>query len=300
MLAISTAWNSDLHFDIRGMLSQIQETGFDAIEIGCNFIPERLEELIALVNTMKIKVVSMHNFCPLPPEPRPRRYFTDYYRLSSLNEPERSKAVEYTKKTIDTACLVSCRAVVIHAGTVEVRFDQTRELFRLYAEGKCGSKKYLQARNRILASREAAKKRHLQSVARSLEEVLVYANSAGIKIGLETRYYPNEIPNIEETEYFLKLFHNQGLVYWHDVGHAEVNQRFGIASHEEYLQRFSKYMGGIHIHGIKGIDDHLAPFDGDFNLSKITPYLRDDLIRVIETHPPATSQQIKEAIKRLS
>ncbi len=298
-LAISTAWNSNTHSDVKGMLSEIKRVGLDAIEIGYNFTPQRLKELISLVDAMGIKIVSVHNFCPLPSGVKSNRFPTDYYRLSSLDATERKKAVDYTKKSIDTAGLISSRVVIIHAGRVELENDYERVLLRLYNEGKSASEEYLKVKQRLLAARQAEKSGYLESVARSLEEILPYARSAGIKIGLETRYYPNEIPNIEETEYLLNLFKDKGLVYWHDVGHAEVGQRLGITPHNDYLMRFADCMIGMHLHDLKGIDDHLAPFSGDLDWSSIIPYMRDDLIKVIEAHPPATPRQIKEVVRRL-
>lgn len=299
MLAISTTWNFNPNLDIRGLLSQIKEVGFDAIEIGYSLSSKKLEELISLVDGMGIKVVSMHNFCPLPCESGLKRFVTDYYRLSSPNEAERKKAVEYTKRTIDAACLASCGVVVIHAGTVELKKDYLGALFQLYNKGKFGSKEYLRAKDKLLAVRRAKVKVYLALVVRSLEEVVSYAYSAGVKIGLETRYYPNEIPDIEEIEYLLRLFSDKGLVYWHDIGHAEVSERLGIAPHKDYLMRFADRMLGMHFHDLIGIDDHMAPFSGDLDFSKIAPYLREGLIKVIEAHPPATPQQIREAVKRL-
>ena len=299
-LAISTAWNFDGRSDIKKMLSEIREVGLDAIEIGYNFTAQAIKELKLLVDEMGIDVVSIHNFCPLPSEVKLDRFPTDYYRLSSLDEKERRRAVDFTKESINTASLFSCPAVIIHAGTVELEDDYVRAPLRLYNEGKFNSKEYLEAKQRLLTTRQAKKSAYIESVVKSLEEILPYACSAAIKIGLETRYYAHEIPNIEEIEYLLSIFKDRGLLYWHDVGHAEVNQRLGITAHSEYLGRFADSMLGIHLHDLKGIDDHLAPFSGDFNWSLIAPYMQDNLIKVIEAHPPATSQQVKEAIKRLS
>ena len=298
--AISTTWNFNAHPDIERALTEIKAIGLDAIEIGYNFSPQKLRELISLVDAMGIKVVSVHNFCPAPSEGRLDRFVTDYYRLSSLDERERRRAVDCTKRSIDTACSVSCQVVVVHAGTVELKKDYLRALLYLYNEAKFNSQEYRQAKETLLAARQAKRTGYLESVARSLEDVVSYACSAGVKIGLETRYYPHEIPNIEEGEYLLNLFKNKGLLYWHDVGHAEVSERLGIAPHSDYLKRFADCILGFHLHDLRGIDDHLAPFSGDFDFSKIAPYMQNGLIKVIEAHSPATPQQIKEAIKRFS
>ncbi len=299
MLAISTTWNSVLHSTMQDMLLEIKEVGFDAIELGYKFTPVQLDEILSLVKDMDMKVASVHNFCPMPVETWLNRFATDAYRLSSLNEKERRKAIDYTKMSIDTACKFSCGVVVVHAGTVELSQSLVKAPLNLYNQGKFGSKEYIRAKEKILAVRAAKKGPFLESLAKSFEEVLSYARSSGVKLGLETRYYLNEIPNLEETGYFLNLFQDKGLFYWHDMGHAEVGERLGVAAHLDYLKKFSDRLIGLHLHGIKGIDDHLAPFSGDFDFSKILPYLRKDLINVIEAHPPSTPQQLKEALQKL-
>ena len=89
------------------MLLQIKEVGFEFIEIGYDFTEQRLNELIPLLSDLKLKVLSIHNFCPLPPRTFSDRFMTDYYRLSSKDEEERSKAVYYTKRSIDTASSIT-------------------------------------------------------------------------------------------------------------------------------------------------------------------------------------------------
>lgn len=299
MFAISTAWNSNTHSDVKEMLSEIKEIGFNAIEVGFNFTAERLEELISLINVLGIKVVTIHNFCPVPSKRQFRRHISDYYRISSLDEDERKLAVEYTKRTIDTAQRLSAEAVIIHAGIVELNGNYVSALLRFYKEGRAGSKDYDELKQEFLKVREDKKDPYLDSATKSLEEILSYATKSRIKIGLENRYYPDEIPNCGEVEYFLKLFDNRGLFYWHDVGHAEANERLGIVPHLDFLKMFSDHMLGIHLHDIKGLEDHLAPFSGNFDFRKIAPYMKNGLIKVIEAHPKATPLQIKEGVVKL-
>lgn len=300
--AISTAWKSDLHYDTGRMLTEIKNAGFNAIEVSYNISPERLIELEALVDKLALKVVSVHNFCPMPQERiKDRIAPCDYYRLSSLDEEERSKAVEYTKKSIDTAERLRASVVVIHAGTVELDRVPMKRLLELCANGKAGSLEYKKLKEEFLNTREEKKSPYFETTVRSLGEIVPYAARMNVKVGLEVRYYPNEIPNIEEIEYLLKLFSSQGLVYWHDVGHAEVNEELGITDHLKYLNRFKEHIGGMHIHDLVGIKDHLAPFCGEFDFSRILPYLKNEkLIKVIEAHPPASSQEIKAAIYRFT
>ena len=298
-LALSTTWNYNGIVSVKAALSEIKNFGFNAIEIGYNFSDDKLDELILLIKDMGIKVSSIHNFCPAPDEGMPGRHISDRFRISSPDEKERKKGVYYTKKTIDTATRVSCEVIIIHAGTIDLEKEWIRRLLQLYNERKNSSSKYTALKNRILKSRRARKGPYIEAVVKSLEEIVSYANTCNVKIALETRYYPNEIPDIDEIEYLLNIFANKGVVYWHDVGHGEVNERLGITLHEDFLKRSGDRMFGIHIHGIKGISDHLAPFTGDFDFSKIAPYLQDDLIKVIEAHSRATPDELIKAQKRL-
>lgn len=299
MFALSTAWNSKTHSDVKEMLSEIGGIGFNAIEISHHFSQEKLDEIIKWTKVFGINVVSVHNFCPIPPVSRSGRGLSDTYRFSSLDEDERRKAVEYAKGTVDTAVTLGAQAVVIHAGVVETREKPGYELMDLSKRGDVDPGQIQEARCRLLEERELKKAPYLEAVAKSLSEILPCAKKAGVKIGLETRYNPEEIPNFEEIEYFLKMFADQGLYYWHDVGHAEVNERLGIVSHLAYLQKYSERMIGMHLHDIKGLQDHIAPLSGEFDFSKIIPFLSDNVIRVIEVNSQASSAEIINALCNL-
>ena len=89
------------------------------------------------------------------------------------------------------------------------------------------------------------------------------------------------------------------MYYWHDVGHAQINERLGIAPHLEFLQRYKSRMIGVHLHGMHETRDHLAPFDGDLDLNPLLPFFPKDMIRVIESRY-ASVEQIKAAVDILN
>jgi len=299
MIALSTSWYSLNRPDIQKMLSAIKETGLTALELGYNFDPAQIRELRSLIPASGIRVLSVHNFCPAP-DTVPGRFFTDYYRISSLNADERRNAVDYTKRTIDTAAALSAAAVVLHAGTVELSADYMKTLMRLYRKGKQETEEFINVRAQLLDERARKKHAHLDASVKSLEEILSHARSCNVAIGLETRYYPQEIPDFEEIGYLLRLFSDKGLGYWHDTGHAEVNARLGFSSHPEYFKRYGSSLIGIHLHDVVGLDDHRAPFTGTVDYTMIKPHLTPERITVIEAHPPASVAQIKRAVELLS
>ena len=301
MLSISTAWNHKPETTLQKMLEEIQAVGLNTIELGYRITALQLEEIIPLLAKMKMNVSSAHNFCPLPNDSPSPRHPSNYYRLSALDEQERLKAVEWTKKAIDTASRVSCEVVVIHAGTVEMDDDPT-ELLRAYKAASSAATDFVRIKDKILQDREKNKGPYLKAVVQSLDEIVLYARLKKIKIGLETRYYPTEIPDFQEIGDLLNRYDSAVMGYWHDVGHGEVNVRLGIVkNHRDYFDRYGGRLIGVHIHGVQGLKDHQSPFTGDFDLNPILPYLRNnDLIKVIESHSSATLEQIKEAVRKLS
>lgn len=301
MLSISTAWNDKSDFNPQKMLEEICNVGLNTIELGYRITVEQLEEIISLLGKMNMTVSSVHNFCPLPNDAPSLRHPSNYYRLSALDERERLKAVVWTKKAIDTAVRVSCAVVVIHGGTVEMGDDPT-ELLRAYKSRSTPAADFTRIKDKILFDREKNKRPYLKAVVESLDDIIPYARLKKIKIGLETRYYPTEIPDFQEIGDLLNRYDSSVMGYWHDVGHAEVNVRLGIVSnHQEYFNQYAKRLIGMHIHGVNGLKDHQAPFTGDFDLTPILPHLKNnDLIKVIESHSSATIEQIKEAVRKLS
>jgi len=299
MLAISTTWKYTPHTILKGFLAEIKGLGLEAIEIGYDFTSEKINALIPLLSDFNIQVSSVHNFCPLPEENIFKRFYTDYYRLSSLDETERAAAVRATKRTINTAAQLHARVVVIHAGVVEMDRAYTRDILALYRDGGAGTLRYEKLKEELIRIRDIKKTLYIAAVIRSLEEILTYAKARGIKIGLECRYYPEEIPNLAEAGYLLKLFSSQGLVYWHDMGHAQVQENLGFSSQGAYMEQLAEYLYGFHIHDVEGLRDHKAPFTGTIDTDAIMTYMKPDMLKVIEAHPPASAQEIREAITRL-
>lgn len=296
MYSLSTSWNASGHKSGIEIINEIREIGFDTVELGFALTEETVREILTLKNKGAISISSLHNMCPLPPEVPPEKASPDFYSLSSLDDKERNAAIKAAKNTIDYAGLFGARAVVFHVGRVEIK-ERIRELASLSDD----KRRFDTVKKEMVDERSSKKDPYVKKAAKSLEEIVPYAKKAGIAPAIENRYYYREIPLIEEFEEIFTRFRKGDLFYWHDVGHAEVFTRLGLARHRDFLEKFSDRLLGVHLHDIiHMIEDHRAPGMGTFDFRELKKYIRKDTIKVIEAHQPATGSEIRRSVEYLN
>jgi sugar phosphate isomerase/epimerase len=298
MFSISTAWNIEAGRSVPEAISEINSLGFDALELAW-INEEKLEQL----KKTKFKAGSVHSYLPEPMKLKEGRWRSSVFNLTALDENERLEAIKWTKRTIDTAAEMSAPAVVVHLGNPEGMENKSYTLKDLYAKGKKESDEFVWNRDKLLFEREEKRQKTFQKGLKSLSEVNVYAVKAGVKIGLETRLHYEEHPNSEEFEYIFKEFEGGALYYWHDIGHAIIQERLGFVKPKEHLSLFSERLIGLHIHDVKGIEDHSAPGMGDVEYEDFVPYfLEKKILKVFEVHAFCTKEQVlngKRLLERL-
>lgn len=285
-LAISTSWNAYRHTDGEGMLFEISELGFKAVELSFNLDAGMVKGVASCAGRFNIEVASLHNYCPVPDGLSRQEALPDCFSLSSLNEDERRTAVKYTKRTIDVAAMLGARAVVLHCGRVEIP-DHTRKLIGLYEQGLISSPEAGQLKDQMSRQRGSFAGDFVSRVLLSLDELNSYAAKEGISLGVETRFYHREIPDIDEIGVILDEFSGSGIGYWHDTGHAQLMENLGFLKHEDFLRRYGARLIGAHLHDISGCRDHLAPLEGKIDFNMLKPYLGKGVLKVIEAHQPA-------------
>jgi sugar phosphate isomerase/epimerase len=297
-LALSTSWNAFRHTSGNDLVSEIKDLGFNEIELSFNLSSEIVKDILRLAAKHQIKVVSLHNFCPIPEGVKREIALPDYYSLASLNEDERQKAVKQTKHTIETAESLGAKAVVLHTGRVEIS-DRTKDLIDLFNRGLKDSDEFRALRSEVAQERSRKSGPFFDNALRSLEELNFEASRKNILLGVETRFYYREIPNAEETSKVLERFKGSQIRYWHDTGHAQLMENLGFCRHRDYLDFSKGSLLGLHLHNIIGCLDHQAPSKGQIDFRTLLPYIAKDTIKVIEAHHPASPDELKESKKML-
>ena len=296
MFSISTVWNIETRDYSVVAVNELMEMGFDGIEL--SWINE---EKYKEIEDLKLKVSSVHNYLPEPMQVNKKRWRGDVFRLTALDEEERENAVEWTKNTIDTAVNFGAPAVVVHLGIPEGLSVRSSVLHELYNQGGLNTPEYVMMKKAIIKEREEKKDKFIEKGLMSLDEINSYAAKNGVKIGLETRMYYEELPGLEEFLMIFDKFKGGALYYWHDIGHAEIHQKMNFLDDASiYLKELEKYLIGIHIHDLLALSDHKAPGMGNLDFSKFVKYLkREDLIKVFEVHASSTKEELLKGKKML-
>jgi len=297
MLGISTCWWSKRVFNGDEIISDTLRLGLKDVELEYRISNAVFKQMKPRLKEI-LRVLSIHNFFPLPDDIPPTTASGDLFLLSSPDSDERSRAVRYSIRTIEHAQDLGAKAVVFHLGRVDMP-DPTQDFFKLYRNGRIGEREGMTLIEEQRAIRQASKKKNLDAVLLSLEKLNKEAEKKGIFLGIENRYHFHEIPDFEEIELILREFKGGNIRYWHDVGHAKVQENIGLSSQRDLLDAYSEDMIGIHFHDVRGLDDHLAPGQGEIDFNEIKPFIKSSIIKILEVHPKVSRYELHKGIRLL-
>jgi sugar phosphate isomerase/epimerase len=280
MLGISTCWWHGTSLKGDEIISDALGMGFEGVELDFRISNDTYQEMKPCLKEKPV-VLSVHNYFPRPDDLRLGNRGGDLFLLSSEDRDERSMAVDYSTRSIEHANDLECSAVILHLGRVNMP-GPTKHFKELFSSGKIDSDEglaFLEEQRRI---RKSIHRKHLDAALFSLEKLNRIAENNNVFLGIENRYHFHEIPDFDEIGFILKEFKGSRLRYWHDVGHAQVHENMGICKQKDLLDAYSGEMLGIHLHDIQGLDDHFAPGQGEMDFNEIRPFLRQDVIKIME------------------
>ncbi|MGO0123311.1 sugar phosphate isomerase/epimerase family protein [Desulfothermobacter acidiphilus] len=289
MLQVSTCAITGRTNDPREIISWLDQVGAPAVELEYR-IKERIwEELRRELRRVGIRVLSLHNFCPLP-EAAPQAS-GDAFCFTSDDPDERRLAVRSTICTLEQAADLEARAVVLHLGYVPLRREE-EDFTAAWREKESGSEAESK-RERLKARRRQMAPIYLDRVYQCLDRVLSAAARLEILVGIENRYHYHEIPLPEEVELILDKFAGAPIGYWHDVGHAHHLEVLGLACQDEMLKRYGRSVIGVHLHDAVGEQDHLPPGSGEIDLPRVLALIPPSALKVIEVADGTDTEQFR-------
>jgi sugar phosphate isomerase/epimerase len=289
MLGISTCWWYNKVDRADSILDDVRQLGLDGVELEYRITRDMYLEMKPRLKT-SLPVYSIHNYFPIPEGFGPSQGSGNLFLLSSTDAAERSSAVKYTIQTIEHAGELEALAVVLHLGTVDMP-SQVEKFCTLHAAGRAGHEEATAFLNEQRRIRKATRQKHLDAVLMGLEELNKAAGRNGVLLGIENRYHFHEIPDFEEIGLILKRFEGGNVGYWHDIGHARVQENLGILRRHQLLDAYSEHMVGVHIHDVRGLDDHLAPGQGKVDWEEIQPYLSASVPKILEVNGSKASRK---------
>ena len=294
-VSLSTMWGIGRFDHMADFATRAESLGFCCVELNHQLSPAMLQQILSLHRRGGVTISSVHDPCPNGDGDSVQRP-----KVSDLDEDRRQAAVATAQRTMELAARVNARAVVLHVGDVSEMWSAALELRQAYREGRRRTPEYEYALEAFKCELSVHAPRHLDAVARSLEALIPYARQRNLTLGLENRYYVSEIPSVGQAVWLMDRVGDGVVGYWHDIGHAEVQERLGFAAHRDWLATLGTRIVGVHLHDVDGITDHQAAGLGDVDLGMVPGYLPCAALRVCEFDKRNSEEQVAAGLGLLA
>lgn len=237
-------------------------------------------------------VAAVHHPAPLPTARVP--YLAD-------PDPERRwLAVAHARASLDTAARYGAAAVVLHIGDIpELEYWEDELRSRTLAHQQV-TPEYAAAVARFDSDRARWREPYLAAALDSLQRLADDAARLGVRLGLETREFAREIPDLDDMAVLLEALPVEVAGLWLDTGHVAVTARLGRPSLRDWLARHGERLIGLHLHDCLDLRDHLLPGLGDVPFAALVPYLTADTVRTCELDWFYTPDELRAGVARLA
>jgi HAD superfamily hydrolase (TIGR01549 family) len=293
-VALSTMWGVDQDMPFGKTFELVKTIGISRFELNHKVTPE----LFSQFGYNRHYVSTVHDPCPA------EKFYDELketdFLISSLDETRRKASVETTKRTIDLACKLGSKSVVIHPGSVMGDSSIDHHLRSLFRKGLKNTPDYESLKFEMISHRASLAAPYLEQTRKSLQEIIDHTRGSGIVLGLENRYRYYDIPLPDELDSLLSLCDEEWFGFQFDTGHAQTLHALEVVPFMEWLERFGNRMVGTHLHDVIGLTDHQTPGIGDIDFSQIAPYIPENACRTLEIGSQATLPDIAEGLEVLT
>lgn len=292
--SVSTHWNTYRHTTGEAMIEEILGLGLDAVELGYDLRIDMVPGVRAMVGSGAVKVLSVHNFCPVPMGAH--RGHPELYTPGSLEKTTRDNAVHHMSRTIAFAAEVGAKVVVAHAGNVDMP-RMSRDMIEWCETGRQYTPAYEKLKLKVLTTRDKKAPKQIGFLRESIDRLLPVLAEHQMVLAFENLPTWEAIPTEIEIEKILNDYRSPWLKCWFDFGHGQIRQNLGFINVERWAERLAPWMAGMHIHDVRPpVQDHVMPPKGHIAFDRFREIANRDLVRVIEPAPGTNPEEIKEAI----
>ena len=279
------------------MLEEIAGLGFEWTELSHGVRITLVPGIHKAVQEKVIKVISVHNFCPLPHGTQ--HAAPNLYEPASLDERERKQWLKYSTRTLEFASEVGAKYAVIHLGSVHFFFKGVADKVHKYQDKNhitdaFNDAKYQKLLQKALRKIRAKKQKHMDILRRSIDDLLPIAQERGIVLGFENREDLEERPMDEDMPGFLDEYADcPNVGYWYDPGHSQEKYDYGVISPEENLKASGKHLAGVHFQDYTEDGKGHRPLgQGIVDFDPIFPYLKPKTPCILELSPSTDEEGI--------
>jgi hypothetical protein len=143
-------------------------------------------QMLEALKRSDLKVVSIHNYFPIPAGLPRSKGGGDLFLLSHPDKDERQKAIEMTIKSMKYASNLQAKAVVLHCGYVDME-TELNLLYHYWKTHQIHSKEAQVFIARKLKERDHIKSIHLDSLLFSLDKLTPIAEEQNLMLVIELK-----------------------------------------------------------------------------------------------------------------
>ena len=287
MLAISTMWNALEQPDGAAMFDALKGLGFENIALSRHLTLEQVEQLKPMFREIgQVHPPVIQNYCPKLPGTTQSDVArgvvdSDKVQLSSLDNDERKEAIRRTIQTMQLAIDMEIPTVVLRLGEVDT-YNRSYLMTDLYEYGEREFEAFNKKVTEATEWRKRKEVRHHDAVLRSLDELNEAALRMHLHIAIENRPQYFQIPNFDEVGLFFDKFYGSPMRYWHDVGHAALQEKLGLCWSQEWIKTYAEHLIGVTLHDLQELEPYHPPGTGDLDWDEIFAQIPNEVVKVIE------------------
>lgn len=282
MLAISTMYNALEQPDGAAMFDALKGLGFENIVLSRHLTLEQVEQLKPMFREIgQAHPPVIQNYCPILPGTTQSDVDKDGVQLSSLDNDDRKEAVRRTIQTMQLAIDMEIPTVILRLGEVDT-YNRSYLMTDLYNYGEREFEAFNKKVTEATEWRKRKEAKHHDAVLRSLDELNEAALRLELNIAIENRPQYFQIPNFDEVGLFFDEFYGSPMRYWHDVGHAALQEKLGLCWSQEWIKTYTEHLIGVTLHDLQELDPYHPPGTGDLDWDETFAQIPNEVLKVME------------------